>query len=164
MHACSVGCARHLQDLPIDACTIQNSSGQWSRTGRLRQLVTLPSASPGRPWEVDEEFIIGLEGDHSTLVKLPDYYGERRYERISDVLEKFLTVATDVVASRFQLLSDSTSLPSSEKMSSELASAKRKYGMALSDDEKELVEQKKEKKRRGEYRPCGASLNLGYTR
>src|SRR3954451_2561140 len=83
------------------------SSGEWSRTGKPRQLVTLLSASLGRPWEIDEEFVIGLEGNHSTLVKLPEYYGEKRYERISDVFEKFLNVATDVVASRFKLLSDS---------------------------------------------------------
>jgi hypothetical protein len=38
---------------------------------------------------------------------LPDFYREKRYDRICDVLEKFLAVAVTVVALRFKLLSQS---------------------------------------------------------
>jgi hypothetical protein len=123
----------------------QNSSGEWSRTGKLRRLVALSSASLGRPWETGEEFIIGLEGDHSTLVKLPDYCREKRYDRISDVLEKFLTVANEVIASRFRLLSTSSISHSSEGKLLISDSAKRKYNAFRLETDMTLSEEEEQK-------------------
>ena len=128
---------------------MQSSSGEWSRTGKLRRLVTLSSACLGRPWETDEEFIIGLEGDHSTLVKLPDYYREKRYDRISDVLEKFLTVANEVIVSRFQLLSNSIVPLSSEGKLLISDSAKRRHDAFRLDTDMTLSKEENEKERNG---------------
>lgn len=101
---------------------------------------------------MDAEFIIGLEGDHSTLVKLPDYFKEKRYERISDVLEKFLAVANEVVVSRFQILSDSLNSGISEGPFAILQSAKRSYDTFRADSEKELARKQteQEQSREGE--------------
>jgi hypothetical protein len=114
------------------------------------------TASLGRSWEIDEEFIIGLEGDHSSLVKLPGYYREKRYERISDVLEKFLAVAIEVVASRFQLFADPASSHTLERHFPTSQSAKRTYDAFLFDTKKVLIgkekEERQEKLRRSESR------------
>ena len=97
---------------------------------------------------MDVEFIIGLEGDHSTLVKLPDYFKEKRDERISDVLEKFLAVATEVVASRFRLLSDSANSGTSERHFPTSQLAKRAYDAFCFGREKELTQTEQEKRLR----------------
>jgi len=57
---------------------------------------------------------------------LPDYYGEKRYERIWDVLEKFLEVAIEVISSRVSLISCSANHRPLERTSPVLGSAKRK--------------------------------------
>jgi hypothetical protein len=99
---------------------------------------------------VDAEFIIGLEGDHSTLVKLPNSFKEKRYERISDVLEKFVAAANIVVVSRFQILSDSLNSGTSEGPFAILRSAKRSCDTLCADSEKELARKQTEQEQRRE--------------
>lgn len=50
-------------------------------------------------WEKDDEHIIGLSGNHSTMVKLSEDI-HRDYEKIYEVLRKFSSAAPLVVASR----------------------------------------------------------------
>jgi len=63
-------------------------------------LVGFHSATLGRAWETDEEYIIGLPGDHSTLVKLPEHPPDS-YHKVYNVLEQFSLKAPLVIESRF---------------------------------------------------------------
>ena len=72
----------------------------WSRSGPPKMLVGFHSATMGRPWETSEEYIVGLPGDHSTLVKLPDHPPDA-YHKIYNILEQFSQSAPGVVRSRF---------------------------------------------------------------
>lgn len=63
-------------------------------------LVGFHSATLGRAWETDEEYIIGLPGDHSTLVKLPEHPPDS-YHKVYNVLEQFSLRAPSVIKSRF---------------------------------------------------------------
>jgi hypothetical protein len=75
----------------------------WSRTGALKRLVDFQSATLGRSWERDEEYMIGLRGNHSSIVKLPQYRNDS-YDKIYDVLSTLLAVASRVINARFELL------------------------------------------------------------
>jgi len=63
-------------------------------------LVGFHSATLGRAWETDEEYIIGLPGDHSTLVKLPEHPPDS-YHKVYNILEQFSLKAPLVIESRF---------------------------------------------------------------
>jgi hypothetical protein len=62
-------------------------------------LVDFESATKARPWDLDEEWICGLQGNHSTLVKLPEYYNEN-YDKVADILRKFSELAPSVIDNR----------------------------------------------------------------
>jgi hypothetical protein len=84
------------------------SSTGWSRSGTRKTLVDFHSATLGRSWETDEEYIVGLRGNHSSIVKLPEY-DDGRYNKIRGILQKFLAVAPTVVEARFSTLASSGS-------------------------------------------------------
>ena len=77
-----------------------NTQNGFSRAGPPRLLVDYQSATVGRGWETDEENIIGLYGNHTTMVKLPEDFDED-YEKIYEVLRRFSATAPTVILSRF---------------------------------------------------------------
>ena len=51
-------------------------------------LVNQVSATLGRPWEDDDEYMIGLQANHTTMVKLSKH-DRSEYHKIYNVLEQF---------------------------------------------------------------------------
>jgi len=70
----------------------------------LKRLVDYHSATLGRSWEVDDEYIIGLRGNHSTIVKLPQYRNDS-YDKIYGVLTTLLASANTIIQARFRTIS-----------------------------------------------------------
>ena len=70
----------------------------------MKRLVDYHSATLGRSWEVDDEYIIGLRGNHSTIVKLPQYRNDS-YDKIYGVLTTLLASANTIIQARFRTIS-----------------------------------------------------------
>jgi hypothetical protein len=62
--------------------------------------VDFESATKARTWDNNVNLICGLQGNHRTMVKLPDYPNPS-YDKICDVLDRFSELAPIVIASRF---------------------------------------------------------------
>ena len=62
-------------------------------------LVDKYSASNGRQWEQDQNFVIGLPKDHSNLVKFSER--DESYSRVRHYLQKLVSKAVSVIQSRF---------------------------------------------------------------
>lgn len=62
-------------------------------------LVSQVSATLGRPWEYEDEFMIGLQGNHSTMVKLSEH-SRSEYHKIYNVLEQFSRNSTKAISIR----------------------------------------------------------------
>ena len=72
---------------------------KWSRGGPLALLVDAHSASCGRPWEHGMEYVISLKGNHSTMVKFPEY-ASSDYKVVCDILQDFIQQASKVIEDR----------------------------------------------------------------
>ena len=64
-------------------------------------LVDPASATHGRPWEFGDEYIVSLDGDHSTMIK---FSGNDRdgYEKVCDVVQDLARNAVTVIEARIQ--------------------------------------------------------------
>ena len=79
----------------------------------MKRLVDYHSATLGRSWEVDDEYVIGLRGNHSTIVKLPQYRNDS-YDKIYGVLTTLLASANTIIQARFRTISGDLGMHSHE--------------------------------------------------
>ena len=78
---------------------VEDSELRWSRSGPRTLLVNPASASCGRPWERTDEYVISLNGDHSTMVKFSEN-DRSDYPKVCDVLESYTKSAVQTIESR----------------------------------------------------------------
>ena len=76
----------------------------WSRTGPRRLLVNPASASQGRTWEVGDDFIISLNGDHSSMVKFSEN-DQNGYEKVLYVVQSLTSNANTAIEARIKQFS-----------------------------------------------------------
>jgi hypothetical protein len=63
-------------------------------------LVGFHSATLGRHWEsIDQEYIIGLQGNHSTCVKFPEF-SVTNYHKVYNIIEQFVAASPSVIEAR----------------------------------------------------------------
>lgn len=72
----------------------------WSMTGKPAVLVDIASATHGRPWELDDRYILALNRTHSDLVKFSKQ--DEDYEVILHHLQRLSGVAMNVIQDRFR--------------------------------------------------------------
>ena len=77
----------------------KDGESKWSRCGPRTLLVSPGSATCGRPWETTDEYIIALNGDHSTMVKFSKH-DDRDCARVRDVLKSYINSAVPTIRSR----------------------------------------------------------------
>jgi protein SERAC1 len=70
-------------------------------TGKPTVLVDSASATHGRPWEIEDCYIHAINRSHSDLVKFAKQ--DEDYEVVLHHLQRFCSVAEDVVRKRFQV-------------------------------------------------------------
>lgn len=78
---------------------LKDEESRWSRCGPRTLLVSPVSATYGRPWEITDEYIISLNGDHSTMVKF-SRNDRSDYPKVCDVLERYIDAAVPTIRSR----------------------------------------------------------------
>ncbi len=75
-------------------------------TGKPAVLVDIASATHGRPWELEERYILAINKTHSDLVKFSKQ-GED-YEVVVHRLQRFSSQAPNVILNRFKVDSGSS--------------------------------------------------------
>lgn len=68
-------------------------------TGQPTVLVDSASATHGRPWELEDRYVQAINRNHSDLVKFAKQ--DEDYEVVLHYLQKFCSVAVDIVRERF---------------------------------------------------------------
>jgi hypothetical protein len=81
--------------------TVQQVGSSWSRTGPKVLLVNSDSACCGRSWESTSEYKIGLNSNHSDMVKFEEY-DSNDYDHVLRVFDEFVKDADIVIKKRFQ--------------------------------------------------------------
>ena len=77
------------------------ATGKWSRDGPLRLLVSPASATRGRSWEVGDDNIISLSGDHFDMIKFTESDLDG-YEKVRHIMQSFVQEATPTIRNRLQ--------------------------------------------------------------
>ena len=77
----------------------KDGESKWSRNGHCTLLVSPVSATCGRPWETSDEYVISLNGDHSTMVKFSEN-DRSDYPKVRDVLKSYINSAVPTIRSR----------------------------------------------------------------
>ena len=80
-------------------------SKDWSRNGPKVLLVNPASATHGRSWETGDDYVVSLDGDHSSMVKFSDNDRDG-YEKVCDVIQDFTRNACTVIKARMQNISN----------------------------------------------------------
>jgi hypothetical protein len=94
-------CAKAIQD---------DQSKRWSRNGPKVLLVDPASATHGRPWETGDDYILSLDGDHSTMIKFSENDRDG-YEQVCDVVQDFIQNAGTVIGARIQGFTEGSTCP-----------------------------------------------------
>ena len=84
-----------------------SKSNQWTRNGPPILLVNPDSSKGGRSWEIGDEYIISIDGNHFDMVKFVES-GSDGYGKVLDVLREFIDLATGIIFSRLQNYSGMT--------------------------------------------------------
>jgi hypothetical protein len=67
--------------------------------GKPTVLVDITSATHSRPWELSNRFVLGMNRNHSDMVKFSRY--DEDYERVRGYLQALVAQAEEVVQKRF---------------------------------------------------------------
>jgi hypothetical protein len=74
---------------------------RWSRSGPKVMLVDAASATCGRSWETGDNYVVSLDGDHSSMIKFSENDRDG-YEKVRDVVQAFVKQANTVIRARIQ--------------------------------------------------------------
>ena len=119
------------------------------------------SARLGRPWEIDEEFIIGMSGTHSTLVKLPEHDNDD-YDNVHEVLAKFAAVAAEVIDAHFRMVSSTYLRRQTCDLASSQSCQLSNIRPVAGDEEKPREQKLLDRERRGQFpsHPCDPTRKI----